>query len=117
MAGVLAVIGVYGVLSYEVWQRRHELAIRCAVGASPTDIFRAIVRRGLLVGSAGVAAGLVLSASVTHTLRALLFEVQPLDPPVFVAGAAALLAAVVAAASIPARRASGTDPAAALRME
>lgn len=117
MAIVLAAVGVYGVLSYEVRQRRGELAVRSAVGASPADIFRSVVRRSLIVGAAGAATGLVVATSVTHTLRSLLFEVQPVDPAVFLTGAAVLLGVVLIAAYFPARRAAATNPAAALRTE
>lgn len=117
VAIVLAAVGVYGVMSYEVRQRRRELAVRSAVGATPADIFQAVVRRSLLVGAAGAAAGLVVAASVTHTLRSLLFEVQPVDPGVFLTGAGVLLGVVLIAAYFPARRAAGTDPVAALRTE
>jgi putative ABC transport system permease protein len=117
MAIVLAAVGVYGVMSYEVRQRRGELAIRSAVGATPQDIFRSIIRRSLIVGAAGASAGLVVATSVTHTIRSLLFEVQPIDPGVFLAGVAVLLGVVLIAAYFPARRAAATDPAAALRTE
>jgi putative ABC transport system permease protein len=117
MAVVLAAVGVYGVMSYEVRQRRGELAVRSAVGATPGDIFRAVIRRSLMVGVTGAAAGLVIAASVTHTLRSLLFEVQPLDAGVFLTGAGVLLVVVLIAACIPALRAAGTDPVATLRMD
>jgi putative ABC transport system permease protein len=117
MAIVLAAVGVYGVMSYEVRQRRHELAVRSAVGATPTDIFRAVVRRSLIVGAAGAAAGLVVAGSVTHTLRSLLYGVQPIDPGVFLTCAGVLLGAVFIAASFPARQAARTDPVVALRAE
>jgi putative ABC transport system permease protein len=117
MATVLAAVGVYGVMSYEVRRRHRELAVRSAVGATPGDIFRAVIRRSLVAGAAGAAAGLVIAASVTHTLRSLLFEVEPVDPGVFLAGAGVLLGVVLIAAYFPARRAAGTDPVAALRAE
>ena len=104
-------------MSYEVRQRRGELAVRAAVGASPADIFRSVVRRSLVIGGAGTAAGLAAAAAATRTLRSLLFDVQPIDPAVFLTGAGVLLGAVVIAACFPARRAAGTDPAAALRTE
>ncbi|HUG53699.1 MAG TPA: ADOP family duplicated permease [Vicinamibacteria bacterium] len=113
----LAAVGVYGVLSYEVQQRGRELAVRSAIGATPAHIFRAVVRRSLTVGAAGAATGLVLAASVTHTLRSLLFEVHPVDPAVFLTGAGILLGIVLLAAYVPARRAAATDPAVALRAE
>ncbi|HEY9462794.1 MAG TPA: hypothetical protein VIR54_06875, partial [Vicinamibacterales bacterium] len=78
---------------------------------------RTVLRRSLLVGLAGASIGLVLAGAVTRTLSSLLYGVQPLDPFVFVVGAGALLAVVVAAASLPARRASAVDPIDALRSE
>jgi putative ABC transport system permease protein len=117
MAIVLAAVGVYGVLSYEVRQRRGELAVRSAVGATPADIFRSVMRRSLFVGAAGAAAGLVVAMSVMHTIRSLLFEVQPVDPAAFMIGAGGLLGVVLIAACFPAQRAAATDPAAALRTE
>ena len=117
IAIVLAAVGVYGVMSYEVRQRRGELAVRSAIGATPADIFRSVMWRSLIVGAAGTAAGLVVATSVTHMLRSLLFEVQPLDPPVFLTGAGILFGVVLIAAYLPARRAAGADPAAALRTE
>ena len=117
IAIALAAVGVYGVMSYEVRQRRREIAVRSAIGATATAIFRTVLRRSLLVGLAGASIGLVLAGAVTRTLSSLLYGVQPLDPFVFVVGAGALLAVVVAAASLPARRASAVDPIDALRSE
>jgi len=117
LAIVLSAIGVYAVMSYDVRERRRELAVRAAVGATAADIFRTVVRRSLITGAVGAAVGLALAASVTHTLRAVLFEVQPLDPSVFLTGAAILFSVVLIAAYFPARRAASTDPAAALRVE
>jgi putative ABC transport system permease protein len=117
MAIVLAAVGVYGVMSYEVRLRRRELAVRSAIGATPANIFRAVLLRSLIVGTVGAAAGLVVAASVTRTLRSLLFEVQPVDPGVFLTGAGALLAVVLIASYLPARRAAGTDAVTGLRQE
>jgi putative ABC transport system permease protein len=115
IAIVLAAVGVYGVLSYEVRQRRRELAVRSAIGATPSGIFRVVVRRSLIVGAVGAGAGVLIAASLTHTLSSLLFEVRPLDPAVFLAGAGGLLAVVLLAACIPARRAAAADLVAGLR--
>jgi putative ABC transport system permease protein len=117
MAMVMAAVGVYSVMSYEVRQRRRELAVRSAIGASPPDIFRSVIRRSLIVGAAGAAVGLVVAITTTRALRSLLFDVQPLDPEVFVAGAGVLLGVVLVAACFPARRAARTNPAAALRAD
>jgi putative ABC transport system permease protein len=117
VAIVLAAVGTFGVMSYEVRQRRRELAVRSAIGATPRDIFQSVVRRSLIAAAAGITAGLLAAATVTRTLRSLLFEVHPLDPAVFLAAAGILLGAIFIAACIPARRAAGIDPSAALRQE
>jgi putative ABC transport system permease protein len=117
MAMALAAIGIYGVLSYEVRQRRRELAVRAAVGASPADVFRSVLQRSLLVGAVGAAIGVIAATAATRTLRSLLFEVQPLDPLVFATAAVGLVALVLGAAYFPARRAADSSPLAALRTE
>lgn len=115
MAIVLAAIGVYGVMSYEVSRRRRELAVRSALGATPAQIFQAVAWRSLTLGSAGAVAGLVAAFAVTRSLRALLFEIEPVDPATFLTGAVTLLAIVLIASVLPARRAAATDPVAELR--
>jgi putative ABC transport system permease protein len=117
MAIVLAAVGVYGVMSYEVHQRRRELAVRSALGASPAQIFRAIAWRSLTLGVFGAVAGLVAASAVTRSLSSLLFEVEPADPGTFLAGAGVLLGIVLIASYFPARRAAGADPVAVLRAE
>lgn len=117
IAVALAAIGVYGVMSYEVRQRRREIAVRSAIGATSAAIFQTVLRRCLLVGVAGVSIGLVLAGAATRTLVSLLHGIQPLDRLVFLSGAAVLLAVVVAAAWLPARRAAAVDPIDALRAE
>jgi putative ABC transport system permease protein len=117
LAVMLAGIGVYGVLSYDVSQRRQELAVRSALGASPSVVFGTVVRRSLVMGAMGAAIGLALAAAATRSLRAVLYEVSPGDPVAFVVGALALVTIVVAASYVPARRAAGTDPARVLRAD
>ena len=117
MAIVLAAVGVYGVTSNEVRERRRELAVRSAIGASPRDILRAVLQRGAIVGAIGAAAGLVIATMAMQWLRSLLFEVQPLDPGVFGLVAGALLLIVIAATYLPARVAAATDPSSVLRAE
>ena len=117
VALTLAAVGVYGVMSYMVVERIPEVGVRLAVGASPGDIVRLILKEGSLLGAAGVAIGLVLAAAGAGALRTLLFEVPPRDPLSLAAVAVLLLVATLVAAWLPARRASRTDPLKALRAE
>ena len=117
MAIVLSAIGVYGVMSYEVNQRQRELAVRSAVGATPAALFRAVVLRSATIGFVGIAIGLAAALVATNSLRALLFEIRPADPSTFLAGATALLAIVLLATYLPARRAASADPVVILRTE
>jgi predicted permease len=117
MAVGLSWLGVYGVISYEVLRRRRELAVRSALGASPARIFKAVLGRSLRLGLGGIALGCTAASVLTRSLRSLLFDVVPGDPASFAAGGALLLAAVVLAALVPARRAAGADPVTALRIE
>lgn len=117
MAVFLAAIGVYAVMSHEVVTRRHELAVRSALGASPARIFRAAVRRSLALGAAGAVIGVAVASMATRLLRALLFGVEPADPSTFLAGAGALVAVVLLASALPAVRAAATDPVTVLRAE
>lgn len=115
LAIFLAAVGVYGALSYEVTERRHELAVRSAVGASPARIFRSVIGRSLRMGGMGVAFGLLFGLWATRFLEPLLLEVGSGDPPTFVLGAGFVLAIALLAALIPARHAAGADPAILLR--
>jgi predicted permease len=117
MAALLATIGLFGVLSYAVGQRVPELGLRLAVGASPADVLRLVLADGARLAAAGVAVGFAGALALSRFLKELLFEVSPRDPVAF--GATAALVAVVslAAALLPAWRASRIDPARALRSE
>jgi predicted permease len=114
---LLAAIGVYGVMSYEVSHRRHELAVRSALGASPHALFRAVVRRSTGMAAVGMCAGVLLAALGGRWLKSLLYEVDAHDPSAFLTGAGILLVAALLAACVPAARAARTDPAAVLRSE
>lgn len=115
LALLLAVIGLYGVMAFQVAQRTREMGVRLALGASRRDVLRLVVGEGMrLVGIGlllGVAAALLLSGSIA----ALLFDVTPRDLSVFVGVAAVLAAAGVLATYLPARRATRVDPVVALR--
>jgi putative ABC transport system permease protein len=114
---LLSCIGVYGVLAYAVSQRVHEIGVRLALGARPLDVVRLVVGRGLLLGVAGAGLGLVLSLAVGRALQGVLYGVAPSEPLALLATAAVLLAVVLAASLLPARRAAAIDPIAALRAE
>ena len=117
MALLLASLGVYGVLSYGVAQRRQEIGIRMALGAAPRALLGLFMREGLALTAAGVCAGLAGAIALTRVFRGLLFEVTPTDPLTF-ATVAMLLGIVAAAASVaPARRAACVDPLIVLRSE
>lgn len=117
LATVLAGLGIYGVMSYLVAQRTHEIGVRMALGAQSRSVFRLIVGHGLWLAVGGVAAGLVASLALTRVLHTFLFQVSPTDPWTY-AGVAALLATVgLAACYVPARRAMRVEPIAALRYE
>jgi putative ABC transport system permease protein len=117
LAGVLAMVGVYGVMAYTVRRSRREFGIRLALGADPAAVRRLVVRRGLLLGTLGVALGAAGALLLTRTLQALLDDVKPTDPPVFLGTALALLLVSVAAGFVPALQASRTDPNVVLRTE
>jgi putative ABC transport system permease protein len=115
LAGLLAMVGVYGVTSYNVRRQRREYGIRLALGADPGAVQRLIVGRGALVAAVGVAIGAVAAALLTRTLTTMLNDVKPSDPTVFVVNAAMVLLVSIAACYIPARWAGRVDPVEVLR--
>ena len=111
----LALVGVYGVVSYAASQRTQEIGLRMALGASRAEIMRLVLGRGLVLVTFGLGAGIAAALSVTHLLASLLFSVSPVDPVTFI-GVPLLLGVMAFAASyIPAFRATRIDPAIALR--
>ena len=117
LALALAGVGIYGVIAYSVAQRRREIGIRMALGASAAGVLASILREAALVAGVGVLAGVVAAVAATRALATLLFGVKPVDPLTFAAVALVLLGVALAAAWIPARRAMRVDPMVALRYE
>jgi putative ABC transport system permease protein len=117
LAGALAVVGIYGLMSYTVAQRERELAVRAAVGASRRSLLGLIVREGLALSAAGIAAGILIAWATSGVIASLLFEVAATDAAVFGLVAAGLAAVAFAGYAIPAMRASRVDPVTALRVE
>ncbi|MGH9774451.1 MAG: ABC transporter permease [Candidatus Acidiferrales bacterium] len=114
---VLALVGIYGVLSYFAAQRTREIGIRMALGAEPGDVLRMIVGQGMKMVMAGIVLGVLGSLALTRLLTDLLYEVRPTDPLTYVGVSVLLVGVALAACWLPARRAMRVDPMVALRYE
>ena len=117
MAVVLASIGIYGVMSYSVTQRSHEIGIRMALGAARRNVLRMVMGQGLVLVGAGVLIGVVGAFALTRLIASQLFGVRPTDPTTFISVALTLIGVAALATFVPAMRATRVDPVVALRDE
>lgn len=117
VAAAIAMVGVYGVVSFSIAQRTREIGVRMALGAQPRSILKMVLGRGLALAAAGLLAGLIAAFWLTRLLRVLLAGVAPADPPTFAVIPLLLLLAALAACWVPARRAARIEPVEALRHE
>jgi len=117
LALVLASVGIYGVISYSVTQRSHEIGIRLALGASPGEMWWMVVRQGLKLAAVGVSIGAIATLALGRAVSGLLFAVKPADPLTFGSAALLLVAIAFLASYFPARRATKVDPVVTLRHE
>jgi ABC-type antimicrobial peptide transport system permease subunit len=117
LALLLAAVGIYGVMSYIVERRMHEIGVRMALGAQNADILRLLLGQGMKLVALGVAIGLATASFMTRLISALLFGVRPADPVTFVMIAFLIAGVAALACWVPARRATKVDPMAVLRGE
>src|SRR5262249_49664536 len=117
LALALATLGVYGLISLLMARRRREIGIRMALGARSSEILTLVLARGMTLVAICAGSGMIAAAALTRLLSSLLYGVSPFDPATYAAVPAILAAAALVACTIPARRAAGLNPVAALRQE
>jgi predicted permease len=113
----LGALGIFGVLAYAVNQRRQEIGVRVALGATPQSVLRLVVGQGMLLAIIGIVVGVLAASVLTKSMQSVLFDIQPSDPITFIEVAVVLLAAALLASWLPARRALAIDPVSALRSD
>jgi putative ABC transport system permease protein len=117
LAMILAATGIYGVMSYSVAERTHEIGVRMALGARPFDVLKLVVRQGMILALIGIIVGLAGALALTRVMSSLLFGVTERDPITFGVVAALLIVVAFIASFVPAHRATKVDPLVALRYE
>jgi putative ABC transport system permease protein len=117
IALVLAIVGIYGVMSYSVTQRTHEIGIRMAIGARPRDVFKMVLGQGMKLALLGVVIGLASAFALTRLMETMLFGVEPTDKLTFAAISIMLITVALLACYLPGRRATKVEPTISLRYE